>query len=113
MMLKSGIKRIEEILGPLDEAAGKGKIGQGDHFWVVTVPTKDSVLIDIYFSTTLNGLMLQFRGGLKSSDIVGIYFDKNAAKKEALSLLAKRDKGMSLTINPRTGKHVWVSIPKD
>ena len=37
-------------------------------FWVVTDPGPDSTLPDICFATTLDGLRLQFAGGLSMDD---------------------------------------------
>ena len=40
------------------------KIDQKTPIWVVTDPTMHSTLPDICFATTLDGLRLQFAGGL-------------------------------------------------
>lgn len=56
-------------------------------FYVVTKPTKVSVIDDICFESTFEGLQKQFAGGLKFEDIVGIYDNKDEAKQKALSEL--------------------------
>lgn len=66
-----------------------------DKFWVVTKPTAHSELNDILFESTLNqskgGMELQFKGGLTSDQIVGIYTEYEEAKKEAEKLMNARN----------------------
>lgn len=52
-------------------------------FWLVTKPTKDSELVDILFEATPSELVLQGRGGLDPSDVVGAWADKSEAEKIA------------------------------
>lgn len=58
-------------------------------FWVVTRPSKISTLRDILFKSTWRGIRLQFLGGLKSGDIVGVWTSKEEAEKVAKRLLKK------------------------
>ena len=46
-------------------------------FWVVTKPTKQSVLIDILFNADMKRMELQFKGGLSNKEIIGIFRTKN------------------------------------
>lgn len=62
-------------------------------FFVVTRPTRWSVLGDIHFSTDVFGLICQFKGGLDPSEIVGLYNDKGRSHEVARKLLADRDMG--------------------
>jgi hypothetical protein len=55
---------------------------------VVTYPTSRSRFADILFTTDLpDGLLRQFAGGLKSTDIAGIYTDPTEAEAHARELL--------------------------
>lgn len=62
-------------------------IDQVGEFWVVLIPTEDSILEDILFEANIFDMHLQFLGGLKASDIMGIYKNKAKAKKVAENLL--------------------------
>jgi hypothetical protein len=70
----------------LNEARMVDEIGR---FWVVTKPTKNSELGDIFFETDLFGFVLQMKGGLKENEIIGVYKNEGKAKKEAEKLLSK------------------------
>ena len=59
-------------------------------FWVVIKPTIESKLADILFESDLFGFILQEKGGLKGSEIVGIYTNHAEAKKIAQRLLANK-----------------------
>jgi hypothetical protein len=59
-------------------------------FWVVTLPDKNSVLVDICFETDMPGLRNQFYGGLTAQQIYDIYFDEYTATAQANRLLQKR-----------------------
>ena len=59
-------------------------------FWVVTRPTIESKLADILFESDLFGFILQEKGGLKISEIVGIYNNHAEAKKIAQGLLPSK-----------------------
>jgi hypothetical protein len=61
-------------------------------FWVVTAPTRDSVIQDILFQTDICGMHLQYLGGLKDEEIVGFYKSKDKASKQAKSMLKYRPK---------------------
>ena len=56
-------------------------------FYVVTKPTKISLLTDILFQTDIIGMFNQVRGGLKESEIHGFYKKEKIAKAAALALL--------------------------
>lgn len=70
----------------------KTKITPEQTIYVVTLPTRNSVLVDICFETNLHGLELQFKGGLSAGKIHGIYTDRHAAVTAAEVLLQKRDR---------------------
>lgn len=89
------------------------KIEAGDKFFVVTTPEKGSMLADILFATTFRGLALQFAGGLKADEIVGFYTEKAEAEYEAQAQMYKRAKGRYPVTHPKSGKKMWVSVPKD
>lgn len=59
-------------------------------FWVVTKPAPASTIEDICFETDLDGLRLQFLGGLGESEIHGLYKTEDAARTAALTLLSQR-----------------------
>lgn len=59
------------------------------NFWVVTKPTKQSTLIDILFQSDMKRMQNQFLGGLKSSDIIGIFTTKTESEKVAKMALLK------------------------
>lgn len=56
-------------------------------FWVVTSPTNVSTLGDILFQADVPYMMNQARGGLKESEILGIYEHKIEAERVAKKLL--------------------------
>ena len=58
-------------------------------FWVVTKPTKQSVLIDILFNADMKRMELQFKGGLSNKEIIGIFTTQNEAGKVAKMTLLK------------------------
>ena len=60
------------------------------NFWVVTKPTRLSVMEDICFESNFAGMELQYAGGLKYEDIYGIYDTEIEAVKSADTLLARR-----------------------
>jgi hypothetical protein len=67
------------------------RYGLDDKFWCVTDPTKDSVLADVCFETSLRSLERQFRGGLSIGDNPTIFTDRVEAEAEAhLRLVAMR-----------------------
>ncbi len=59
-------------------------------FWIVLKPTKQSELVDILWQTDIQGMGLQFKGGLKPKEIKGIYTTKKEAEPIAKALLKKR-----------------------
>lgn len=61
-------------------------------FWIVTKPTKYSVLDDILFQSDIKGMQNQFLGGLKKAEIVGTYQYKAEAEKIAKKLLNTKRK---------------------
>jgi hypothetical protein len=56
-------------------------------FFIVTKPEKYSKLGDILFDVTILGLQNQFRGGLDSKDIVGVFSEQEEAEDLAIELL--------------------------
>jgi len=56
-------------------------------FWVVTVPTPDSELLDILFKRTVADIALSYRGGLSPSDLLGVFTDEGRAREFALKQL--------------------------
>jgi hypothetical protein len=61
-------------------------------FWVVTKPSKLSVIEDICFKANIRYMQNQFLGGLKSSEIIGIYQFATEAKEKAQKALKKVNK---------------------
>ncbi len=51
--------------------------------WVVTDPTPQSTLPDVCFETTLDGLRLQFAGGLSMDDRPVVFTAEDEAREEA------------------------------
>jgi hypothetical protein len=58
-------------------------------FWVLTKPNKNSELIDIFFQADMKRMELQFKGGLASKEIIGIFTIKNEVEKVAKMALLK------------------------
>lgn len=58
--------------------------------WVVTDPGPDSTLADICFETTLDGLRLQFAGGLTMGDRPVVFTTEDEAREEARDRLLVR-----------------------
>ncbi len=58
-------------------------------FWVVTKPTPRSVMEDICNESSFGRLYLQFLGGLRYSQIHGIYTSHAEAEREAQKLLTE------------------------
>jgi hypothetical protein len=56
-------------------------------FWVVTKPNRTSGLIDILFESDIKGMDRQFKGGLTTKEIVGIYTTKSHGEKVAKKAL--------------------------
>ena len=63
------------------------KVDQMTRIWVVTDPTPHSTLPDICFATTLDGLRLQFAGGLSMDDHPAVFTDEDEAVEEAKNRL--------------------------
>lgn len=59
-------------------------------FWVVTDPGPDSTLADVCFETTLDGLRLQFAGGLTMDDRPVVSTTEDQAREEARNRLLVR-----------------------
>ncbi len=64
------------------------KIGPTDKFWVVVDPGPESEIGDTLFETTIEGLSLQFKGGLGMRQRPAIFTDRQEAEAEVLSRLA-------------------------
>ena len=76
------------------------RINLEDKFFVVIDPTPLSTLGDICFETTLRGLELQFRGGLKLDLNPTIFTEKREAELDACGRL------LALQVARALGKHV-------
>ena len=63
------------------------KIDATTRLWVVSDPTPHSTLPDICFATTLDGLRLQFAGGLSMDDHPAVFTDEEEACDEAKNRL--------------------------
>lgn len=63
-------------------------------FWVVSIPSGVSELGDILFQTTVLGLSKCIEGGLRESQIAGLFTDEAQAAKRANDLLVERDRFM-------------------
>jgi len=74
--------------------------------WFVTSPTSQSVMEDICFSGTVSSLAAQFRGGLESNKIVGVFVAESDAVKLADALLAHRDAMNDLLLDQWHDEHV-------
>ncbi len=57
-------------------------------FWVVTMPTANSELVDICFKSDIAGMMRQTKGGLNDEEVLGIFREELVAKGVAGKLLA-------------------------
>ncbi|MCC7137600.1 MAG: hypothetical protein IT460_04135 [Planctomycetes bacterium] len=66
------------------------KIDQKTPIWVVIDPTPHSTLPDICFETTLDGLRLQFAGGLSMDDRPVVFTTDEEAHEEARNRLLIR-----------------------
>ncbi len=63
------------------------KIDATTPLWCVTDPTPHSTLPDVCFATTLDGLRLQFAGGLSMDDHPAIFTSEEEAHKDARNRL--------------------------
>ncbi len=63
------------------------KIDATTRLWCVTDPTPHSTLPDICFATTLDGLRLQFAGGLSMDDHPAVFTTEEEAHEEAKNRL--------------------------
>jgi hypothetical protein len=63
------------------------KIDTATRLWCVTDPTPHSTLPDICFATTLDGLRLQFAGGLSMDDHPALFTSEEEAYDEARNRL--------------------------
>lgn len=68
-----------------------------DRIWIVTKPTPESEIVDILFSSTMDELELQFRGGLEAKNIVAIYTEEPEARRIAEGQLLVRELRISQT----------------
>lgn len=59
-------------------------------FYVVLRPTPLSTLGDIFFLTSVEGIMLQAMGGLRSDEVFGVYRSRKKAEQLAKDLLATK-----------------------
>lgn len=55
--------------------------------WVVTDPSPHSMLPDVCFQTTLDGLRLQFAGGLTMDEHPAVFTEEDAAHEDAKNRL--------------------------
>ena len=81
---KSEAFDVSQAIKSLSEVFVKDEIGK---FWVVTKPTKESILLDILFESDILGMGMQFKGGLKKDEIIGFYKKGSSAKAVATKLL--------------------------
>ena len=63
------------------------RIGPRDKFWMVIDPTADSVMADICFETTLEGFVLQLKGGLTMDRHPTIFTNETEADVNAFGRL--------------------------
>ena len=63
------------------------KIDATTRLWCVTDPTPHSTLPDICFATTLDGLRLQFAGGLSMDDHPAVFTSEEEAHEDAKNRL--------------------------
>ena len=56
--------------------------------WIVTQPTRDSVLEDILFQATPGRFILQALGGLRGDEVIGWFAGKDEAERVAREALA-------------------------
>ena len=63
------------------------KIDATTRLWVVSNPTTHSILPDVCFETTLDGLRLQFAGGLSMGDDPAVFTSEEEAYEEARNRL--------------------------
>lgn len=63
------------------------KIDAATRLWCVTDPTSHSTLPDICSATTLDGLRLQFAGGLSMDDHPAVFTSEEEAHEEAKNRL--------------------------
>ena len=89
--------------------------------WVVTDATKHTDLRDICFETTIEGLRLQFAGGLSMDDHPVLFTDEEEAHEEAKNrLLVRRiaeririerrlaaDEVVRITLHDADGRIIW------
>lgn len=84
------------------------RLGPKDKFWVVTDPAPRSELADVLFESSLEGMRLQFKGGLTIEENPTIFTDRGEAEVEAkLRLdheLDEQRKGLTKIIQEETAK---------
>ena len=61
----------------------------GEYFWFVTKPTPESNVEDICFSSAVSGIIMQAKGGLMPSDMVGMFKSRGPAARLAEQLIAE------------------------
>lgn len=87
---------MEDIKDKIEEYLTEAKMtDEVGIFWVVTDTnyfSKDTELVDIVFESDIKNMMLQSKGGLKDSEIVGIYKSKSKAMKAAKKVQDKYNK---------------------
>jgi len=66
------------------------KIDPKTPIWVVTDPGPDSTLADVCFQTNLDGLRLQFAGGLSMDDRPVVFTMEDEAREDARNRLLIR-----------------------
>ena len=68
-------------------------------FWVVTDPTPESELADIFFAASLRDLELQFRGGLTCEHNPTLFTERAEAEADAQKSLEARDAAIAVLRN--------------
>jgi hypothetical protein len=75
------------VHGLREEGRWSVKIDTTTRLWVVSNPTPHSILPDVCFETTLDGLRLQFAGGLSMDDPPAVFRSEEEAHEEAKNRL--------------------------
>ena len=65
-----------------------------DTIWVVTRPSPVSEMVDLLFEADPGRLELQFRGGLKGKDVIGMFTTFPEARAAAIEAIRQRDEGV-------------------
>jgi hypothetical protein len=86
------------------------KIDATTRLWVVSNPTPHSILPDVCFETTLDGLRLQFAGGLSMDDDPAVFTSEEAAYEEARNRLLVARLARQIRIDRRVAQDEVVRV---